>query len=70
MLMARKQKKEQQVDSELIFAYAMGGERFLSELEEFVSEPNQADFQKCGDRCFDARLYMSAEILYKRVNNN
>jgi len=68
--MARKQMKEPRVDSELIFSYAMGGERFLSELEEFVSEPNQADIQKCGDRCFEARHFRSAEILYKRINNN
>jgi clathrin heavy chain len=70
LLMARKQMKEPRVDSELIFSYAMGGERFLGELEEFVSEPNQADIQKCGDRCFEARHFRSAEILYKRINNN
>lgn len=40
LLMARKFKKEQRVDSELIFSYAMGGERFLTDLEEFVGEPN------------------------------
>jgi len=70
LLMARKFKKEQRVDSELIFSYAMGGERFLGELEEFVSEPNQADIQKCGDRCFESRQFLSSEILYKRINNN
>lgn len=70
LLMARKHKKEQRIDSELIFAYAMGGERFLSELEAFVNEPNQADILASGDRCFDARLYLSAEILFKRIKNN
>lgn len=70
LLMARQQKKEQRIDSELLFSYAMGGERFLSELEAFVQDPNQADIQKSGDRCFDARLFLSAEILFKRINNN
>jgi clathrin heavy chain len=68
--MARKSIKDQKIDSELIYAYAKNGERFLPELESFVSEPNQADSQKCGDRCFDDKLFMAAEILYKRVGNN
>jgi hypothetical protein len=41
--MARKKLKEQIVDSELIFAYASCGEKFYGELENFISEPNQAD---------------------------
>jgi clathrin heavy chain len=68
--MARKSIKDSRIDSELIYAYAKNGERYLSDLEGFVSEPNQADAQKCGDRCFDDILYLAAEILYKRVSNN
>jgi clathrin heavy chain len=68
--MARKTIKDQRIDSELIYAYAKNGERYLSDLETFVAEPNQADVQKCGDRCFDDYLYLAAEILYKRVSNN
>lgn len=70
LLMARSNKKESLIDSEVVFAYAMGGERYLTELEDFVREPNQADALKCGERCFDQRLYLSAEILFKRINNN
>lgn len=70
MLMARTLKKEQRIDSELIFSYAMGGERFLAELESFVNEPNQADILASGERCFDQKLYLSSEILFKRINNN
>jgi clathrin heavy chain len=70
LLMARANKKESIIDSELVFAYAMGGERFLTELEDFVREPNQADVLKCGERCFEQRLFLSAEILFKRINNN
>ncbi len=40
LLMARKKLKEQIIDSELIFAYASCGEKFLGELENFISEPN------------------------------
>jgi clathrin heavy chain len=70
LLMARKSIKDSKIDSELIHAYAKNGERFLPDLESFVSEPNQADAQKSGDRCFDDRLYLAAEILYKRISNN
>ena len=40
LLMARTNMKDQRVDNELIFAYAKGGERWLGDLETFVSEPN------------------------------
>lgn len=70
LLMARKAIKDQLIDNELIFSYAKGGEASLGELESFVNEPNQADIQKCGDRCFDDKLYLAAEILYKRIQNN
>lgn len=68
--MARKTIKDSKIDSELIYAYAKNGDRYLPDLEAFVSEPNQADAQKCGDRCFDDRLYLAAEILFKRISNN
>ena len=58
------------IDSELVFAYARCGQRYLPELEAFISEPNQADIQKCGDRCLDERLYEAARILYQQVGNN
>lgn len=57
LLMARKTIKDQKIDSELIYAYAKNGEKHLPDLESFVSEPNQADMAKCGDRCFDDRLF-------------
>lgn len=38
--MARKTIKDVKVDSELIYAYAKGGEKYLPDLEQFVSEPN------------------------------
>jgi len=69
-LMARSSMKEQIVDNELIFAYANGGDKYLSDLETFVGEPNQANIQQCGDRCFDTKLYLAAEILFKRCANN
>ena len=68
--MARQSLKEAKVDNELIFAYAKGGEKFLSDLETFVKDPNQANTQMCGDRCFDDKLYQAAEILYKKASNN
>lgn len=70
LLMARSLLKEQMIDSELIFAYAKCGQRYLPELEAFISEPNQAEIQKCGDRCFDEKLFEAARILYTRIGNN
>lgn len=71
LIMARENNlKDSKIDSELIFAYAKGGEKYLAELESFVRDPNQADIQKCGDRCFDEQLYLAAEILFKRISNN
>ena len=58
------------IDSELVFAYAKCGTRYLPDLEAFISEPTQADIQKCGDRCFDDRLYEAAKLLYTQVGNN
>ena len=68
--MARSLLKETMIDSELIFAYAKCGQRYLPELETFISEPNQADIQKCGDKCFDDKLFEAARILYSQVGNN
>lgn len=68
--MARAALKEQMIDSELVFAYAKCGQRHLPELEQFISEPNQADIQKCGDRCYDEKLYEASRILYQQVGNN
>jgi clathrin heavy chain len=69
LLMARTTLKEPKVDNELIFAYAKGGEKYLSDLETFVKEPNQANSQMCGDRCFDDKLFEAAEILFKKIGN-
>lgn len=41
--MARKTIKDSKIDSELIYAYAKNGDKYLPDLEAFVSEPNQAD---------------------------
>jgi clathrin heavy chain len=43
LLMARKTIKDSKIDSELIYAYAKNGDKYLPDLEAFVSEPNQAD---------------------------
>lgn len=40
LLMARTMLKEQMIDSELVFAYAKCGQRFLTDLETFISDPN------------------------------
>ncbi len=67
LVMARKKIKETSVDSELIFAYAKTDK--LAELEEFISGPNVAQIQGCGDKCYDAQMYEAAKILYTNISN-
>ena len=70
LIMARQTLKEQVIDNELIFSYAKCGDHFLGDMENFISDPNQADIQKVGERCFTAKLYLAAKILFQRIGNN
>ncbi|MGH0184590.1 UNVERIFIED_CONTAM: hypothetical protein FKN15_015546 [Acipenser sinensis] len=65
--MARKKARESYVETELIFALAKTNR--LSELEEFVSGPNNAHIQQVGDRCYDDGMYDAAKLLYNNVSN-
>ncbi|OTF76201.1 clathrin heavy chain 1-like protein [Euroglyphus maynei] len=65
--MARKKSREPYIESELIYAYAKTNR--LTDLEEFISSPNNADISKIGDRCFEDKLYEPARILYDNVAN-
>jgi len=70
LTMARKTLKEKVIDSELIFAYAKCGDKYMGELETFISDPNQADITKVGERCFEHKLYKAAKVLFQRAGNN
>jgi clathrin heavy chain len=70
LLMAKKTLKEQIIDSELCFSFAKCGDKYLEQLENFISEPNQADLQKVGDRCFESKLYIPAKVLFQRISNH
>ncbi|PIO34472.1 hypothetical protein AB205_0022240 [Aquarana catesbeiana] len=65
--MARKKARESYVETELIFALAKTNR--LSELEEFVSSPNNAHIQQVGDRCYEEGMYDAAKLLYNNVSN-
>ncbi|KAG9334025.1 hypothetical protein JZ751_009257 [Albula glossodonta] len=65
--MARRRAREAYVETELIFALAKTNR--LSELEEFVSGPNNAHIQQVGDRCYDEGMYEAAKLLYNNVSN-
>ena len=67
--MARKSKKERVIDSELIFAYASGGDRYLGQLEAFIAEPNQADINGVGERCLEAKHWPAAKALFMKSGN-
>ncbi|CDJ48748.1 clathrin heavy chain, putative [Eimeria brunetti] len=69
LLMARKSVtiKDQTLDSELLYSYAMT-ER-LDDLEMFLNGPNTANVQAVGDRLFDQGRYQAAKILYQSLPN-
>lgn len=48
----------------------MCGDKYLGDLENFISDPNQADLLKVGERCFENKTYQAAKILFTRVGNN
>jgi len=68
--MARANLKERLIDSELLFCYAMCGDKYLGEIENFIHEPNQADLLETANRCFDNKHYNAAKLLYQKVGNN
>ena len=55
LVMARTHVKETQLDTTLIYAYAMADK--LGELEEFISAPNVARIDDVGERCFDEQMF-------------
>ncbi|KAH7823081.1 Clathrin heavy chainC [Monocercomonoides exilis] len=59
--------KEQLIDSELVYAYAKIDA--LAEIEEFISQSNQADLDGIGERCFDEQMYNAARILFNHIGN-
>ncbi|KAH7731613.1 clathrin heavy chain [Aphelenchoides avenae] len=65
--MARKKSHESFIETELCFAYAKTGR--LTDLIEFISEPNHAQIQQVGDRCFEQEMYEPAKILYSNISN-
>ncbi|XP_076859512.1 clathrin heavy chain 1 isoform X2 [Brachyhypopomus gauderio] len=65
--MARKKARESYVETELIFALAKTSR--LSELEEFVSGPNNAHIQQVGDRCYEEGMFDAAKLLFNNVSN-
>jgi len=65
--MARSKARETYVETELIFAYAMTNR--LADLEEFISGPNHANITSVADRCFNAKMFEAAKLLYNNVSN-
>ncbi|XP_040859504.1 clathrin heavy chain 2 [Ochotona curzoniae] len=65
--MARKKSHESYIETELIFALAKTSR--LSELEECISGPNNANIQQVGDRCYEEGMYEAAKLLYSSISN-
>lgn len=55
------------VDTEIV--YALCKCHRLTEVEEFISQPNAADLEEVGDRCSDEKLYPAAKLLFSAVSN-
>lgn len=65
--MARKKSREAYVETELCFAYAKTGR--LTDLEEFITEPNHAQVQQVGERCAEQGMHDAARILFNSISN-
>ncbi len=65
LLMARQKMKDSQIDGALIYAYAKC--QRLTDLENFLSQPNSANVEQVGDRCYEEKLYEAARILYLQI---
>ncbi|VEL21333.1 unnamed protein product, partial [Protopolystoma xenopodis] len=65
--MARKRTREAFIESELAFSYSKTNR--LADLEEFISGPNHANLTQVAERCFDAKMYEAAKILFNNVSN-
>jgi len=55
--MARQTLKQKVVDEELLFSFAKCGDKHLGDIESFISDPNQADLLRVGDRCYEHKLF-------------
>jgi len=67
LTMARGKVRDPLIETELVFALAMTNR--LSELETFVARPNLAQIQTVADRCYQAKLYSAARLLYSAIAN-
>lgn len=65
--MARKKSREAFIETELCFAFAKTGR--LTDLEEFITEPNNAQIQQVGDRCSEQGMHQAAKILFNSISN-
>ncbi|XP_066499700.1 clathrin heavy chain 1 isoform X2 [Hoplias malabaricus] len=65
--MARKKARESYVETELLFALAKSNR--LTELDEFVSCPNNAHIQQVGDRCYEEGMFEAARLLFNNISN-
>ena len=68
LIMARKDVKENELDTALIYAYAKTNA--TSDLEQMVSSPNVANIMEIGERCFLEGLFDAAKLLFESINNN
>lgn len=66
--MARKVKKEREIDNEYI--YCLSRLNSLSDLETFLNSFNSSDISTTGDRLFDEGFYEAARLLYTKLKSN
>eukprot|EP01022_Parablepharisma_sp_SALTPOND_P000326 TRINITY_DN1014_c0_g1_i1.p1 TRINITY_DN1014_c0_g1~~TRINITY_DN1014_c0_g1_i1.p1 ORF type:complete len:1806 (+),score=251.50 TRINITY_DN1014_c0_g1_i1:3065-8482(+) len=65
LFMARQKLKDSQIDGALIYAYAKS--QRLTDLENFLSQPNSANVEQVGDRCYSEGLYEAARMMYTQI---
>eukprot|EP00425_Heterocapsa_triquetra_P012914 CAMPEP_0195155382 /NCGR_PEP_ID=MMETSP0448-20130528/184129_1 /TAXON_ID=66468 /ORGANISM="Heterocapsa triquestra, Strain CCMP 448" /LENGTH=1710 /DNA_ID=CAMNT_0040194169 /DNA_START=8 /DNA_END=5137 /DNA_ORIENTATION=+ len=66
--MARTKKKDQLIDTELVYSFAKADR--LGEMEEFLSNTNTANVQAVGDRLYCESSWKASKILFQSISNN
>lgn len=66
--MARKKKKEMQIDNHYLYCLAKLNQ--LNDIEDFIKNSNSADLARTGDRLYNEGLFEAAKILFTKLKSN
>lgn len=66
--MARRKSRDAVIENELLFTLAALNR--MTDVEEFLARPHGAQIQLVADRCYSARFFEAARMLYSSISNH